>query len=170
MMNSPFSKIFLAIMARVQAQVPEIKHIDQDMGQIEGSSSRPAVAFPLILADFDAWGFSNAGTNIQIAEGDVVIKLGFAQFTPSSDKVDAAYREEALKFYEIEWKLHKALQGWSPGDEFGFLTRTAVQTQNRQPGIRVRVLRYRLEFEDYSTQKTTQSIPKPPFEGEGDFV
>lgn len=161
-LNSPFAKAFLATMARIQDQVTAIKHIDQDMGQLDGNSSRPAVAFPCILMDFQNFQYSNIQKGAQVCEGDVIIKLAFAQFTPSSDKVDDVYREIALEYYDIEWELNKALHAWSPGDEFGYYTRTGVVAQNIAEGIRVRTLTYRLEFEDYSTQ-VNDTVVYPDF-------
>ena len=37
-MNSPFANIFLALQAYIQANVPAIKYIDQDLGQLKSSS------------------------------------------------------------------------------------------------------------------------------------
>jgi len=161
---NPWKKLFLAIMARIESAVPEIRHIDQDLGQLEGNSSRPEVGFPCVLVDFDQWALTNIGKLEQLAEGDVVIKLAHAQYTPTGNAIDPVYRDEALKYYEHEWNLNKALHGWSPGDEFGVLTRTGITTQNRAPGIRVRTIRYRLEFEDRSTTRPITKVPKPPFE------
>lgn len=163
-MNSKFSQAFLSIMKRLDTMVPEIKHIDQDMGQLEGNSTRPDVAFPCTLVDFAGFTYTDFTINQQIGIGEVVIKMGFAQITPSSNIVEAVYRDNAMQFYELEQKVHEALHGWSPGDEFGTLTRTAVNTYNRLRGVRIREIRYRLEFEDNSTKPKTRVIPKPPLE------
>lgn len=163
-MDSPFANIFLAIQERIDTEVPEIKYIDQNFGQLEGYTDRPSVAFPCILTDFEGWTFENLGTLAQKAEGDVVIKLGFASYRNTSNVTTETYRKLALAYYEIEWKLHKALHGWSPGDDLGTLTRIANLGENRPMGVRVRTLRYRLGFEDYSTKPTSTFIALPDFE------
>lgn len=164
-LNSPFGKAFQTTLQRLKDEVPEILHIDQDMGQLEGNSTRAAVMFPCTLIDYQNFQYGNLSENVQIVEGDVIIKLGWAQFTPSSDKVDEGYREEALKVYELEWKINKALHGWSPGEDFGYYTRTGVVATNIAQGIRVRTLTYRLEFEDRSTQDV-DTVAHPAYEGD----
>ncbi|MBA3901486.1 MAG: hypothetical protein H0X62_14995 [Bacteroidetes bacterium] len=160
-MNSPFAKIYLALMDRIKLKVPAIIHIDHDLGQLEGASARPSVAFPCVLTDFDQWQFENMGVNAQTAQGDVIVKLAFAQFGNSSGDMPEQWKKEALKYYDLEWDLHKALQGWSPGEDYGYLTRTNVSTENRAPGIRIRTMRYRLEFEDYSAKPTQTTMQTP---------
>jgi len=160
-MNNQFARIFLAIQERIEQTVSEIKHIDHDLGQLEGYSNRPEVAFPCILTDFDQWQFENLGANSQQAQGDVIIKLAFAQVADSSNLTQLVWRNKALEYYDIEWKLHKALQGWSPAGDIGYLTRTSVTTENRPMGVRIRTLRYRLEFEDFDTKPVQATAPVP---------
>jgi hypothetical protein len=161
-MDSPFAKIFLAIMARIQSQLPEIKHIDHDLGQLEGTSIRPAIAFPCILVDFKNFTADNLGASTQMVQGDVIIKLAFAQYVNSSNTTEPLWREYALGYYDLEWKLHKALHNWSPGDEFGYLTRAMMDSDNKPQAIRVRPLTYKLEFEDNSTEEVSATTPTPP--------
>jgi hypothetical protein len=161
-MNSYFANIFLAIMQRIQAEVPEIIFIEHDLGELEGYSDRPKVGFPCALVDFDGWSFENMGDNTQTAEGDVVIKLAFAQYGQTNNITDLALRKAALNYYDIEYKLHKALHGWSPADTVGHLTRTSVITSNLPMGVRMRTLRYRLAFEDGDTQPVWNMQPLPP--------
>lgn len=162
-MNSPFAIIFKAISARIQALVPDIAYIDMDLGQLEGNSIRPAVAFPCALIKFQGWTFTNLGTNSQVGEGDVIVKLGFAQFSKSDNLTDPMWVDFALKYFDLEWEINMALHGWSPDQFAGVLTRTAADSQNLPNGIMADPIRYRLEFEDHSTKPviTTMSPPAP---------
>lgn len=150
-MNSPFANIFVAVQQYVQAQVPGIAYIDQDLGQLK-TSSRPPVQWPCLLIDFEDFTFENLGENVQTAKGTVVLRLGFAPHSNSSQVTPSQYQQQALQYYDIEWALHKAIQGWSPGTDFGSLIRTATTTQKRSDSYRVRELRYSLAFEDFSTK------------------
>lgn len=161
-MDSPFAKVFLAIMARIQSQLPEIKHIDHDFGQLEGNSIRPAVAFPCVLVDFKNFTADSLGASTQMVQGDIVVKLGFAQYSDTSNVNDSLWREFGLSYYDIEWKLNKALHNWTPGDEFGYLTRRAMDSENKPQAIRVRPLTYAFEFEDNSTEEVSGTIAAPP--------
>ena len=151
-MTSPFARLFLALQARIAQQVPNIKHIAQDMGQLS-AKSRPPVSWPCVLIDFEDFRFDNLSENVQLAKGTVVLRLGFNPHSATGKDTPADYREAALAYYDIEWALHKALQGWSPeGDEYGHLVRTSAATQRRHDGYRVRELSYSISFDDYSAK------------------
>ena len=157
-MNSPFANIFLALQQRVQTEVPVITYIDQDLGQLK-PGIRPPVSWPCVLIDFEDFNFDNMGDNVQIAKGTVVFRLGFAPYSNTGSTTPSPYLEQALGYYDIEWAMHQVIQGWSPGDDYGHLTRTSVLTQKRPDNYRVRELRYSLAFEDYSTKPRLQYVP-----------
>ncbi|HXS38321.1 MAG TPA: hypothetical protein VN721_16585 [Flavipsychrobacter sp.] len=163
-MNSPFANIYLAIQQQIQTAVlnpdntPMIPSIDQDLGQLDYYKVRPSVSFPCILIDFSNWRFSNMSENAQLAEGDVILRLGFQPFSGSGQETPEAYREKSINYYDIEWAIHQALQGWSPGDDYGVLVRKCVETEKRKDPFRVRVITYSLKFDDYSTVRELQFI------------
>ncbi len=157
-MNSPFANVFLAIQQHIQAGVPAITYIDQDLGQLK-NSVRPPVSWPCVLIDFEDFNFDNMGENVQVAKGTVVLRLGFAPHSNSSQATPSLYLQQAIGYYDIEWDLHKVMQGWSPGDDYGYLIRTNALTQKRTDNYRVRELRYSITFEDYSTKSQQQYAP-----------
>lgn len=157
-MNAPFSNIFLAIQQRIQDQVAGIKYIDQDLGQLK-SGIRPPVSWPCVLVDFEDFSFSNISENVQVARGTVVLTLAFAPRSSSAQATPLTYLKQAINYYELEWDLHRAVQGWSPGDDYGALVRTEVTTQKRADSYRVREIRYSITYEDYSTQHVQQYAP-----------
>lgn len=154
-MNSPFANIFLAIQQQIQTSVTAIKYIDQDLGQLK-TTTRPPVAWPCVLIDFEDFNFENLGENVQTAKGTIVLRLGFAPYSNSSQITPSTFLHQAISYYDIEWSLHKAIQGWAPGDDFGSLIRTAASTQKRTDNYRVRELSYSIAFEDYSTKLQQQ--------------
>jgi hypothetical protein len=157
-MNSPFANIFLAVQQHIQTSVSGINYIDQDLGQLK-SNVRPPVSWPCVLIDFEDFGFDNMGENVQTAKGNVVLRLGFAPYSNSSQVTPSPYIQQAIGYYDIEWSLHLAMQGWSPGDDFGRLIRTGATTQKRTDNYRVRELRYSIAFEDYSTKTQLGMAP-----------
>ena len=150
-MNSPFAIIFLALQQRIQAEVPTITYIDQDLGQLR-SKTRPPVSWPCVLIDFEDFSFEHLGENVQTATGTVVLRLGFEPHSNSSQATPLPYIQQAIAYYDIEWALHKAVQGWSPATDLGSFARISAATQTRADNYRVRELRYSLAFEDHSTK------------------
>ncbi|MBX2904874.1 MAG: hypothetical protein KF744_02470 [Taibaiella sp.] len=151
-MTSPFARLFLALQARIAAQVADIKYIAQDMGQLS-AKGRPPVSWPCLLIDFDEFCFDDLSENVQVARGTVVLRLGFNPHSGTANGTPTDYKEAALSYYDLEWALHKALQGWSPdGDEFGHFMRSSAATERRQDGYRIRELSYSISFDDYSAK------------------
>lgn len=159
-MNSPFATLFLLLQERIKTAVPEIRHIDQDLGQLEFSKLRPSVAFPCVLIDFENFTFKDNGDNSQSAEGNISIRLAFSPYSNSSQSTPTLWKEKALAYYDIEWKLNKALHGWHPNnDAFGNLDRATAGTEGREDDLRVRKIVYEIAFEDDSTEDSLTMVP-----------
>lgn len=159
-MNSPFANIFLALQQQLQTAVPAIVYIDQDLGQLK-SKTRPPVQWPCALIDFEDFHYTDLGTNVQSAQGVVVVRLGFQPFSNTTATTPNANKEKALNYFDIEWALQKALQGYSAGTDYGHLSRISTTTEPRTDNIRVRELRYTLAFQDYSTKAGLQEVTVP---------
>ena len=154
-MNSPFANLFLAIRKQIIDNVTSIVHIDQDLGQLSGKNAamRPPVNFPCVLIDFEDFNFTNLANNVQASVGTVVLKLCFAPYSNSTQATPKTYLNNAISFYDIEYTLHLAMQGWTPaGDEYGSLNRIKASTQKNTDIYRVREIRYNIAFDDYSTK------------------
>lgn len=158
-MNSPFANIFLEVLERLRSEVPEARYINQDVGQLDNYTDRPAVTFPCILTDFQDFNFSEMGEASQMAEGNVVIRLAFNPFSDSSNLSSDVVRTKALAYYDIEWKINKALHGWQ-GEAFGYLTRKSAITEKRDDNLRVREIIYATCFQDNSAGKVYEPLPE----------
>lgn len=154
-MTSPFSTLFLQLQVRLSTQVPALKFIDQELGQLENYGDRPPVSWPCCLIDFDGFAFEDAGQAIQFAEGEIILRLGFPPFSNTSGATPLLWKEKALAYYDIEWAIYKALHGWKP-EHYGYVLRVAAATERREDNIRVRVLRYKVSFEDYNASPVYQ--------------
>jgi hypothetical protein len=159
--TSPFANLYLKIVSRLEAEVPELKFIDQDLGQLENYEIRPAVEFPCALIDVDDFDFTDAGNfTTQIGNGLLVIRLGVGAWSPSNNLAPNDVRLKALNYYEIEQKIHVALHGWS-NDGFAKLRRKKAKKEERNDNIRVRVISYAVTIQDETTKPTRTSLPRP---------
>lgn len=165
-MDGVFANLHNSIINRIEAMLAktDIRYIDQDLGQLENydptKGGKPRVTWPCALLDMENFTFDDEGEHTQRAEGNILIRLGFDAIEKTNSITPINYREKGLRYYDIEWRLHKALHQWSPGDGFGYLTRISAETEKREDLYRVRAIRYRLSFSDKSTlipQNTTPS-------------
>lgn len=161
MSTTPFATLFVRLQAHLKTQVPDLRWIDQDFGQLE--QERPPVSYPCALIDFTDWNFENWGENIQSAAGAVVIRLAFDAWSNTNNLTPSLWKDKGLVFYDIEYKIYKALQGWKP-DNYGYLLRESVATEQREDNLRVRVLRFSCSFEDYGASPEYIQTELPPLE------
>lgn len=160
--TSPFANIYLKIVERLTAQVPELRYIDQDMGQLENYTMKPPVSFPCALIELGDFDFDDmAGKNMQHGEGLVLIRFATESWSPSNNLAPTQIREKALAYYDIEQKIHVALHGWRSTGFSKLLRRKAVKEQRDDTNIRVRILAFATSFEDDTTMPATTSIARP---------
>jgi len=158
---SPQANLFESLVQKIKTDVPEIRFIEQDMGQLENYEMRPAVAWPCALIDIEEWKYSDAQNELsQIGEGIVSIRLGLVKYTDTNSLTTANMREKALHYYELENTFVKALHGWNPAS-FGKLLRRAAGTERRDDDIRVRVIKFAISYTDDIGKKTKITIPRP---------
>lgn len=147
-----FSQIISDLQQRITTEVPEFRYVDQDLGQLGqvGEDEKPALSYPAVLIDFPDSNYSNLSSGAQLGVVPMNFQLIFAPYSPTWNKVPENVKKKGLEYLEIEQKLFKALQNWSL-DYFSPLIRTSVKSQNNNDiGLRVRMLTFTTEYEDYS--------------------
>src|SRR5579859_4131867 len=98
-------EIYLETLERIESQVPAIKYIDQDFGQIDNvkEGTRAPVGFPCALIDFDEAQFSNLGNKVQLAEpATLKIRLAFPNWQPGNNLVKEQVRQYAVSMRSEE--------------------------------------------------------------------
>ena len=136
--------------------------IDMDYGQLE-IRDRPAVLFPGVLIDFPEWSFSDLSNLVQQAEGNISLKLFTNPYSGTESNTPTEFKEYALNILDLEYALYKALEGWSPSPgSIGPLGRINYRSDNRRPGLKVRILTFSCSFQDYSAKRTQTLITAPP--------
>ncbi|MBC7399832.1 MAG: hypothetical protein H7289_07780 [Mucilaginibacter sp.] len=157
-MDSILANIFLAVQQRLNSQLTDVKWIDQDLGQLEFYTTRPAVNFPCLLIEVDDTDYSDEGENSQIGEGIIQVRLGLTVYTDANNLTPTLYKEKAIDYYNLEHRVNKALHGWCDGRFFNPLMRRKSFKEKRDDNIRVRVLRYAFAFRDSTAMVVPASI------------
>lgn len=167
MLQSFFSLLYVGIVKRIKEKVPEIRWVDQDLGQIDFYEESPSVAWPCVLTDFNTTGYDPLMQQVQTGNVTINVRLAFAPFSQSSSTAPQAVMDKALQFWEIEMKLYQALQNWTPDDNICQpLVRISAATERRNDPIRVRTLVFTTAFEDASADRGFLKTPKPDLEEE----
>lgn len=155
-MNSLFAQLFQSLQSHIAATVPEIKSIQPDMGQVDNYTDVPT-QWPYLFIDFNNMVCTELMGNVQRVSGELQCKLAYHIFkTDGTTFIDT---DTAISYYEVEQKLHEALQGWG-NNIIVPLSRMKINTEVRTDAFRVRILTYSLDYEE-SVAQATSNIARP---------
>ncbi len=155
-----FGKLYLDLSAYLKAQVPELKLIDMDFGQLENFEYKPNVAFPCSLIDFVNADYSNLSELAQVGDIIVQIKLGFAPFSQTSQAAPMSVKDKGLDYFNLEQKVFEKVHGWY-NDVCQPFIRLNAATDKRfeEIGLRVRVLNFSTQYQDESSYPVFETTP-----------
>lgn len=157
-----FGLLLIAIQKRLKEKVPEIRYVNQDLGQLE--LENPPVSWPCFLVDFTDTAYSDLLLGEQEGELNFSGRLGFNPFSQTSNLQEEEIRKKGLAYYALEAKLNAALHGWQPTYDTGVpdgdgnavyaplcqpLSRRRAATERREEDtFRVRGLMFTTGFHD----------------------
>ena len=104
------------------------------------------------LIDFPAARYSNNSDGVQWVEVTINVRLAFAPFGSTNQITPDVSKQKALEYFEIEHKLHAALQGFTAGYCVQGLDRFTAAAELRDDTFRVRMLQYSTATEDDTVQ------------------
>lgn len=141
-------QLFIALCDLLERQVPEVRWIDADEGQLNVSGQRPPVAFPCVLIDMSypqTEGMSPTAEKIRVQ-----FNLRIAFDTPGTTNSAAPehVRAKALEKMDILEKIHRTLQWWTCNRQINPMRRQRVTTERRQDGLKVYNMTYESAFID----------------------
>lgn len=155
--------IYPAIANRLRAEVPALKTIDVEDGQLDDRENAFPITYPAVFIDVAESDWKDVSRLAQM--GDVTIDVIVAiqlnhrtkQGNPDMDKLTA----QLAIFKEVNIALH----GWA-GDTFGRLTRTKSRKKNSKNGVKALTHTYVCQIKDDLSIPATTLTPKPPIEVE----
>lgn len=136
---------------RIAQEVPELRWIDTDEGQLDFADSRPPVAFPCCLADLtlpDCDNMANNGPLIQIIRVRLTLKVAFNDCASFNTKTPVSVREKAFSRLDVLQSIHKALQAWRTENCMKSFRRLSVTTQPRPDGLKAYACIYEATYID----------------------
>jgi len=153
--------ILTAIITRLATKETAIKYIDEDWGQLDYYSPNPPIKFPGVLVDIDNISWKNQGKLVQDGPMNINIRVADLKLTNTSLRAPAAQKTAAVSIWRIIDNIHKALHGWSPGQQYGLLTRISTGRVKRDDGIREYRIVYQCTVTDASAMPVENTTPKP---------
>lgn len=135
-------QIFLTIQTQLQSEVPELKYIDKDWGQLK--YDQPPVKFPCALIDITNVNYSQMGRGYQKADADITITIANMKLIRSSAM--APSKIDSYATIDILESVHQALQLFSDGQKFQPLQRTNLKKIFNDKDTEVYTMTYKTAF------------------------
>jgi hypothetical protein len=140
--------IYLEVSERLGEQVPEIRIIDLDCGQIDaGGQHRLPLDFPLALVRISIQRAEDVSRTEQNHHVQIVVRLAWEAWPGEvSNLTPTRWRGVALSKLDLVEKVTGALQGWG-GSFFDYLSLSSIQPQDRADGLMVYRLTFKASYE-----------------------
>ncbi len=138
--------IYNALLEQIEKEVPEIKWIDLDCGQLD-TNERPPVAFPACLLNIGIPDIQTIADTIQYCKADITVRLVFDNKGRTANNTNEQEREKSLKIYDTIANVYRALQGFST-ENFDALNRTSQGKEKSRHGYFQYRIDFSCEFED----------------------
>lgn len=137
------------------SEIAELKHIDENWGQLDYYSPNMPVQYPCALIDVQQVQFTNLGKDItkkplQRQIGTVQIKITVAnmRLTNSSMQAPRRQKEEVWAIWGIIEKIHQQLHGISLLPNVSPLIRTSQNRTLRDDGVQEYEVYYSCEVQN----------------------
>jgi hypothetical protein len=142
-------ELYEAIVTRLTEEVPALKMIDFEMGQLDALAidERPAVKFPCALLDISYPQCEDESQHTQLVTAHVNVKLAFECPLPTDSLAPSARRAASLAIFDGVDNVYKFLQGFE-SDEFSSFSRKSQSPDNRYAGIKIINMLFETTFED----------------------
>lgn len=140
-------ELFIALQDRLKEQVPALRWVDAEMGQLN-VVPRPPVAFPCCLVDMRYLQCRSLTAGAQRVAAQFTLRVAFQGCGATSSEAPAPVRDRALEHLDVLERIHTALQWWNFGRRINPMQRASVVPERRSDGLRVYAMVYDTEFEE----------------------
>jgi len=148
-------ELYEAIVTQLTTEVPDLKMIDFEMGQLDvlALDKRPALVFPCALVDISYPLCDDEGEATQLVTARANIRLAFECPLPTDSRATDTRRAAALAIFTIVDLVYQKLQGFSTTEFSGF-SRKSQTPDNRYAGIKIINMIFETTFEDLTAYQT----------------
>jgi hypothetical protein len=138
--------LFNALVAKLQ-QLPALKWIDLDKGQIDQYELRPPISYPAVLIGIQYPRTESIGAKKQQVDALINLRLVVDYAGPTSHLSPAEARAESLQYLQLAEEVFALLQGYG-SDRFNKLDRRNMREERRPDGLKVVNISFATSFVD----------------------
>lgn len=141
-------EVFINIMSRIGAAMPELSLIDEDYGQLEMAAEDDTypVTYPCVLIGNAEAGWEDLTGDSQRGRATLTVRLAIDCYH-DTHYTSGTY-EHVREHYELLHKLYKQLRKFRPADGTTALTRTQSREITLPHGIKVYEMTFAFRISD----------------------
>lgn len=125
----------------IKQEVPAIKFIDEDHGQIDTYDTRPSVVFPAALISIN-FNYNKQGGEVYTRTGMITARIAY---NPIGERTDASNMQqvinESLSRLDIADAVRDTLTGWEP-EGYGKFYLVSYTPERRLDRIDVKLIQF----------------------------
>lgn len=129
-------------------EIPELKYIDLDFGQLQ--EEKPPLIYPAVLIKIDASVTDEVQDVFQIMTGNFDLTLCVKMLNESNAASPVEVREKALEYFDITEKIYEKLQGFA-NSKFESFSRKTVRDQTLRKGLKTTVQRFETSWKEIAS-------------------
>ena len=137
--------ILEAVMERVQEQVPDLRYIAEDWGQLDFYNDAPPVKFPCALISVSNIKFESQTAGTRWATMTILIRVADAPAVSGTMAAPEAYRNRAFAIFDLMDTIGNVLYAFG-GDEFNELEQKTITHYSREDAIREYAMLFETEY------------------------
>ena len=128
-------------------QIPELKYIDLDTGQL--MAEKPPVSYPAALIEIDLTQTEDMGGKVQMCTANFAVRLVAKALHETNANAPSAVIKNSLDWLRLQNEVYKKLQGYGNQQFYPFSRKSGKNEFNRI-GLKTFVLRFETSFRDYT--------------------
>lgn len=127
-------KTLFELITQLLSEIPELKWIDFDTGQL--MEEKPSVAYPCALVEIDLPRCENLDSVNQRVYANFTVRLTFKALGETNSKAPIPQRSLALQYFDVVGKVERKLHGYR-SEHFYPFSRTSLRNENIRRGLKV---------------------------------
>ena len=132
-------------MERLQEQVPDLRYIAEDWGQLDFYNEAPPVKFPCALISVSNIKFESQTVGCRWATMTILIRVADAPAVSGTMAAPETYRNRAFAIFDLMDTIGNVLYAFG-GDEFNELEQKTITHYSREDAIREYAMLFETEY------------------------
>ena len=141
-------EIYIALRRHLSDEVPALRFIDWDSGQLNINTERPPIDYPACLIDINLTSCRDLTDREQLVTASIVLKLIFRPNGETGNLAPKRTSEKALECFDIIESVQDAMQGCDLEGTVSAISRASAYKTVRRDRLQVYTITYTTTWQE----------------------